>query len=100
MRYLVGILVLVSGFLLVGCGKYHGAYGGKYYMQDARTVHPIVVPAGINSPVSEQYFTVPNTAVGPVSAKLSLLPPDPTFREYLHDYKQKEIQKHKRVRKS
>lgn len=100
MRYLVGLLVLVSGVLLAGCGKYHGTYGGKYYMSDARVVHPLVVPHGVHSPVGQQYFTVPNVAVASAPAKLSLLPPDPKFKAYLHDYKQRDINRHKHTKRS
>ncbi len=94
MRSIKVIFVLGFGLLLGACGKYHGAYGGKYYMQDARVVHPIIVPKGINSPVQEQYYTVPNIAEGRAAPKLSLLPPDPMFVEYLAQYQHKKAHEH------
>jgi uncharacterized lipoprotein len=96
MRYLIGITILAATLGLVGCGKYHGAYGGKYYMNDARTVPPLHVPAGINSPVTQQYFTVPNAQLGHATPKLSLLPPDPEFRARLAEHNSKKIHQHER----
>lgn len=89
MRYLTGIIVVAASVALVGCGKYHGQYGGKYYQQDAQAVPPIVVPHGINSPVTEQYFTVPNQQLAQAKPHMSMLPPDPTFLAYLNSYKHK-----------
>ncbi len=83
MRYLVGLFVLLSSLVLTDCAKYHGTYGSKYYINDARVVHPIVVPQGVSSPVGEQYFTVPDKTTGYATPHLSLLPPDPILQAYL-----------------
>lgn len=90
MRYLTGIIVVAASVALVGCGKYHGKYGSKYYQQDAQLEHPIVVPRGVASPVAEQFFTVPEQhRASAAKSQPSLLPPDPTFLAYLNSYKHK-----------
>lgn len=89
MRYLTGMMIVATSLALVGCGKYHGKYGGKYYQQDAQLEHPIVVPRGVGSPVTQQFFKVPNQHLAQAKPHLSLLPPDPTFLAYLDTYKHK-----------
>lgn len=96
MRYLVGAVAVIAALGLSGCGKYHGTYGGKYYMNDARVVPPLTVPKGVNSPVAQQFFTVPNQYRGRALPKLSLLPPDPEFRQRLAAHNAKKIHQHER----
>ncbi len=79
MRFITIITIAALATTLVGCGKYHGKYGSKYYKDNAQALAPITVPRGINTPVSEQYYAIPWKANGNPSEALSLLPPDPTF---------------------
>lgn len=90
MRFKLGLAAVVAvSVVLVGCGKYHGQYGGRYYQQDAQVMHPIVVPKGVPSPVSDQIFTVPRQDLAEGNTHPSLLPPDPTFLAYNAQYNHK-----------
>ena len=89
----IGSLIFLA-LGLTACGSYHGKYGGKYYSDNSKMIPPITVPHGIHSPVGQQIYAIPWKADGKVSPKLSLLPPDPHFIEYMHEKLHRQGAKH------
>lgn len=91
-RLITLVMLGVLSFMMTGCinsSRYHGAYSANNYMKNAQSIPPVIVPHGITSPVADQLYPIPWTAKGTATPKISLIPPDPNYHDYLSKKKSK-----------
>lgn len=70
MRYLIYLFPAALALSIVGCASHD-----KDYIKQSKTVHPIVVPAGVAVKPQQNYYPVPASAPTNISAAPSLIPP-------------------------
>lgn len=73
-----GAVWVLALLLLTSCSEYRGQYGSRTYVKDSRSIPPLVIPAGIHSPVEKQYYAVKQTP-SVHRPPAHLYPPDPNF---------------------
>lgn len=82
MRYIKFFPIIILAFLFSACsGKGPGMHSDDYIKQ-SQSVRPIVVPAGVTSPMQKAYYRVPALSRQAENAPMSLLPPGSRVSRY------------------